>query len=69
MTTHEQLVAQYEAYVLENSKFEDKDVMVSASRARKALAEINKLARARRKELQEEKEKKKAEKEAEKEAK
>ncbi len=57
MTTHEQIVAQFEVYLAENEKFEDKGVKDSASRARKALAEIAKLCNVRRAESQEEKDK------------
>jgi len=53
MTIHEQIVAQYEAYIAENKKFTDKGVKASAARARKALGEIAKLAKERRKEIQE----------------
>lgn len=55
MTVHEQIVASFNAYVAENSKFEDKGVKASAARARKALGEIGKLAKARRAEIQESK--------------
>ena len=55
MTIHEQIVAQYETYLAENQKFTEKGVKVSAARARKALAEIAKLSKERRKEIQEEK--------------
>lgn len=55
MTIHEQIVAQYEAYIAENQKFTEKGIKASAARARKALGEIAKLAKERRKEIQEEK--------------
>ena len=55
MTIHEQIVAQYEAYIAENQKFTEKGIKASAARARKALGEIAKLAKDRRKEMQEEK--------------
>jgi N-glycosylase/DNA lyase len=55
MTIHEQIVAQYEAYIAENQKFTEKGIKASAARARKALGEIAKLAKDRRKEIQEEK--------------
>ncbi len=55
MTIHEQIVMQYETYLAENQKFTEKGVKVSAARARKALAEISKLCKERRKEIQEEK--------------
>jgi hypothetical protein len=53
MTTHEQLVGLFENYVLENQKFTEKGVKAASSRARKALAEIAKLAKVRRAEIQE----------------
>ncbi|MFA6845843.1 MAG: hypothetical protein WCR02_08965 [Sphaerochaetaceae bacterium] len=56
MTIHEQLSQQYEIYLAENTKFTEKGVKVSAARARKALAEIAKLCKERRKEIQEAKE-------------
>ena len=52
MTVHEQLVQLFDTYVTENEKFTEKGVKVSASRARKALAEIAKLCKDRRKEIQ-----------------
>ena len=55
MTNHDQLVALFETYIQENQKFEDKGVKASASRARKALADIAKLCKARRVEIQEKK--------------
>jgi len=56
MTTHEQIIAAYEAYVAENEKFTDKKVKAAAARARKALMEITKLAKTRRAEITAEKE-------------
>ena len=55
MTNHDQLVALFETYVQENQKCEEKGVKASASRARKALADIAKLCKARRVEIQEKK--------------
>ena len=55
MTIHEQIVAQYEAYIAENQKFTERGIKASAARARKALGEMGKLAKERRKENQEEK--------------
>lgn len=52
MSNHDQLVALFEAYVAENEKFEGKGVKASAARARKALGEIAKLCKERRKEIQ-----------------
>ena len=62
MTTNEQLKDLFEKYLEENAKFEEKGIMVSASRARKALAEIAKLAKIRRVEILEEKKKREEEK-------
>ena len=62
MTTNEQLKDLFEKYLEENTKFEEKGIMVSASRARKALAEIAKLAKIRRVEILEEKKKREEEK-------
>ena len=53
MTNHDQLVGLFETYVQENQKFEEKGVKASASRARKALADIAKLCKARRVDIQE----------------
>lgn len=55
MTVHEQLVTLFNSYVEENRKFEEKGVKASAARARKALAEISKLTKTRRAEIQEKK--------------
>ena len=53
MTNHEILKEQFEVYLAENQKFEEKGVKASAARARKALAEIAKACKARRQEIQE----------------
>ena len=53
MSNHDQLVGLFETYVQENQKFVEKGVKASASRARKALADIAKLCKARRVEIQE----------------
>lgn len=55
MTIHEQLEQQFQLYLDENKRFSEKGVKVSAARARKALAEIAKLCKERRKEIQDEK--------------
>ncbi len=52
MSLHEQIVEQYEIYIAESQKFEGKGVKASATRARKALGELGKLAKERRKEIQ-----------------
>jgi len=54
-SNHANLVALFETYVQENQKFEEKGVKASAARARKALAEIAKLCKERRVEIQEKK--------------
>ena len=51
--THDQIMTTIQTYSEENSKFTDKGVKASATRARKALAELGKLIKARRKEIQE----------------
>jgi len=53
--THLKIKAQFEAYLDENEKFETKGVKASAARARKALGELGKLVKERRKEIQEKK--------------
>lgn len=55
MTIHEQIVEQFEAYIAESEKFEEKGVKAAATRARKALGEMGKLAKSRRAEIQEKK--------------
>ena len=51
--THEQIMTEIQTYSEENSKFTDKGIKASATRARKALANLAKLIKARRKEIQE----------------
>ena len=51
MSLHEDLIAQFETYVAESEKFEKKGIKKSAARARKALSEIAKLCKERRKEI------------------
>ena len=51
--THEQIMTEIQTYSEENGKFVDKGIKASATRARKALAELSKLIKARRKEIQE----------------
>ncbi len=53
MTIHEELVSQFETYLAESKRFEEKGIKASGMRARKALAEIAKLCKERRKEIQE----------------
>lgn len=55
MTNHENLLSLFDTYVAENDKFENKGVKAAGTRARKALAEITKFAKERRKEIQDSK--------------
>jgi hypothetical protein len=54
-TLHEQILEQVEAYTAEAETFDGKGVKAAAARARKALGEIGKLAKARRAEIQDKK--------------
>ena len=56
MTNHEQIVDAYNTYIIENEKFTAKGVKASAARARKALREMSKGIKERRKEITAEKE-------------
>jgi len=49
--THEMLVSLYETYLNENEKFENGN-KAAGTRARKALTEIAKMTKERRKEIQ-----------------
>ncbi|HIS14636.1 MAG TPA: hypothetical protein IAA76_08690 [Candidatus Ornithospirochaeta stercorigallinarum] len=51
MTVHEQLIQNWDAYIKENARYEEKGIKASKVRARKALMELAKLAKERRKEL------------------
>ena len=55
LSTHDQILEQIEIYHLNNEKFQDKFNKAAGTRARKALNELVKLARSRRKEIQEKK--------------
>lgn len=55
MTNHENLLSLFDTYVAENDKFENKGNKAAGTRARKALAEITKIAKERRKEIQDSK--------------
>jgi hypothetical protein len=50
---HEEIVKQYELYIAENAKFTDKGVKAAAGRARKALQEMSKAIKQRRKDITE----------------
>ena len=56
MTQHEAIVAAYESYIAENEKFTTKGVKAAAALARKALQEMSKGNKERRKEITAEKE-------------
>ena len=53
--SHDKIIEAYEAYLKESEAFETKGIKAAAARARKALGEIQKLAKARRAEIQEKK--------------
>jgi len=55
MSTTDEIKSQMETYLEENEKFAEKGVKASATRARKALQELGKLIKTRRKEILEEK--------------
>ena len=55
MNLHEQIVEAFNTYVAESQSFEDNGVKVAGTRARKALGELAKLAKARRAEIQDKK--------------
>ena len=55
MSNHDDIIAQYEAYIKESEAFETKGVKAAAARARKALGELGKLTKSRRAEIQEKK--------------
>jgi hypothetical protein len=50
--THDLITTMYETYVTENDKFMNSGNKAAGTRARKALAEIGKLIKVRRKEIQ-----------------
>ena len=56
MSNHEALLEQFEIYKAENEKFTGKGVKAAAARARKALQEMSKAIKERRKEITAEKE-------------
>ena len=55
-TNHDIIRRAFDTYITENEKFTQKGVKASAARARKALQEITKAIRERRKEITAEKE-------------
>jgi hypothetical protein len=56
MSNHETLKTAFDNYIAENEKFTSKGVKASAARARKALQEMSKAIKERRKEITAEKE-------------
>lgn len=52
MTHHENLISLFDTYLAENAKFEEKGNKAAGTRARKALSEISKVIKDRRKEIQ-----------------
>lgn len=54
-TLHEEIVQAFNNYMAEAETFEDKGVKAAAARARKALGDLGKLTKDRRKEIQERK--------------
>ena len=55
MNLHEQIVESFNSYITESESFDIKGVKVAGTRARKALGELSKLAKARRAEIQDRK--------------
>ena len=55
MAIHDDILAAVELYKAESEKFEGKSVKASAARARCALGDLAKLAKARRAEIQDKK--------------
>jgi N-glycosylase/DNA lyase len=55
MTLHDEIVQAFNNYLSESETFEDKNVKAAAARARKALGDLGKLTKDRRKEIQERK--------------
>jgi hypothetical protein len=55
MTNHEIIVEQFNVYLAEHAKLTEKGVKASAARARKAIQEIAKAGKERRKEIMDEK--------------
>ncbi len=54
-TLHEQITQAYTDYMAESDKFDSKGNKAAATRARKALGDLGKLGKSRRKEIQEKK--------------
>ena len=54
-TLHDEIVLAFNNYLAEAETFEDKGVKAAAARARKALGDLGKLTKDRRKEIQDRK--------------
>jgi N-glycosylase/DNA lyase len=55
MTNHDEIVQAFNNYLAEHATFEEKGVKAAAARARKALGDLGKLTKERRKEIQDKK--------------
>lgn len=55
MTLHEEIVQAFNNYISEAETFDGKGVKAAAARARKALGDLQKLSKDRRKEIQDKK--------------
>ena len=55
MSNHDEIVQAFNNYLAEQEAFETKGVKAAAARARKALGDLGKLTKERRKEIQEKK--------------
>lgn len=55
MTLHEEIVHAFNTYLKEAETFDEKGVKAAAARARKALGDLGKLTKDRRKEIQDRK--------------
>ena len=55
MTLHEEIVQAFNSYMKESETFDEKGIKAAATRARKALADLGKLTKSRRSEIQEKK--------------
>jgi N-glycosylase/DNA lyase len=55
MTLHEEIVQAYNNYLAEAETFDEKGVKAAAARARKALGDLQNLAKTRRAEIQDKK--------------
>lgn len=55
MTLHEQIIQAFNNYVAETTTFDEKGIKAAAARARKALGDLGKLSKDRRKEIQDKK--------------